>query len=66
MSILALGRKQKKGEILNQKGERKPKKKKKRKILNQRIRESKKRKFPIKERKKTKEISRKVFGPDNI
>ena len=26
----------------------------------------KERKFPIKERKKTKETSRRVFGPDNI
>ena len=42
-------------------------KKKKKKIPNQRLRESKKeRKFPIKDRKKTEEICRKVFGPDNI
>ena len=54
MSILALG-KQKKRE-------------KKRKIPNQRVGESKKkeRKFPIKDQKKTKETSRKVFGPDNV
>jgi len=41
--------------------------KQKKKIPNQRLRESKnERKFPIKHRKKTKEICRKVFGPDNI
>jgi len=41
--------------------------KQKNKILNQRLGESKKeRKFPIKDRKKRKEIYRKVFGPDNI
>jgi len=41
--------------------------KQKEKIPNQRLRESKKeRKFPIKDRKKTEEICRKVFGTDNI
>jgi len=54
MSILALGKQKKR--------------KKKRKIPNQRVGESKKkeRKFPIKDRKKTEETSRKVFGPDII
>jgi len=41
----------------------------KEKIPNQRVGESKntkERKFPIKDRKKIEEICRKVFGPDNI
>ena len=57
MSILALGRKQKK------------RGKQKEKIPNQRLEESKKKKkekFTIKDRKKTKEIYREVFGLDNI
>ena len=51
MSILALGKQQKK----------------ERKIPNQRVGESKKKetKFSIKDRKKTEEICKKVFGPDN-
>ena len=41
--------------------------KQKKKITNQGLRESKKeRKFPIKHWRKTKEICRKVSGPDNI
>ena len=80
MSILALerkqnkkensqsksGRKQKRKKIPNQKSGRKQKRKK---IPNQRGGESKKeeeRKFPIKDWKKTEEICRKVFGPNNI
>ena len=52
MSILALGKQQ-----IKRKG----------KFPIKRVAESKKeRKFPIKDRKKTKEIYRKVFGPDNI
>ena len=43
------------------------KKKREKENSNQRVGESKKeRKFSIKDRKKTEEICRKVFGPDNI
>jgi len=62
---LALGRKQRK------EGSR-SKNRKKAKRENSQIKEwekakkKKERKFPIKDRKKTEEIRRKVFGPDNI
>ena len=61
MSILAIGRKHKKKGRTH---------KKKRKFLNK-VGESKKKrereqKFPNKDPKKTEEICRKVFGPDNI
>ena len=56
MSILALGRKQKK----------RKKKEKRRKFPIKNWKKAKERKFPIKEQKKTEEICRKVFGPDNI
>ena len=58
MSILALGRKQKK------------KKEKKERIgensQSKNRKKTKERKFPIKDQKKTEEIYKKVFGPDNI
>jgi len=56
MSILALGRKQKR------------KKRENRKFPIKNWKKTKERKFPIKDRKKKKigEICRKVIGPDNI
>ena len=81
MSILALGRKHKEKENSQSKKGRRHKKKRKfpnqerektqkrKKIPNERVGESKKKKkgkFSIKDRKKTEEICRKVFGPDNI
>ena len=65
MSILAIGKKQKKKEkIPDQKNRKKAKRE------NSQSKEWKKakkeRKFSIKDRKKTEEICRKVFGPDNI
>ena len=55
------GRKQKE-KIPNQRG---GESKKERKFPDQRLKK-KRRKFSIKDRKKTEEICRKVFGPDNI
>ena len=78
--ILTLGRKHEEKENSQSKKGRRHKKKRKfpnqerektqkrKKIPNERVGESKKKKekFSIKDRKKTKEICRKVFGPDNI
>ena len=67
MPIFALGRKEK--EKKKKVPDQRSKEEEKKKIPNQRLDESKKKKkekFPIEDRMKTKEIYRKVFGPDNI
>ena len=80
MFILALGRRQKKREREEKSSRSKIGRKQKKEIPNQKSGKRKRRKFPnkewekakkkrkfsIKDRKKTDEICRKVFGPDNI
>ena len=64
MSILTLGSKKEKKE--NFQSKRKQKEKKGKFPIKEWEKAKKERKFPIKDRKKTEETSRKVFGLDNI
>jgi len=67
ISILALGRKHKKNENSQSKKGRKQKRKENSQLKEgEKAKKKDERKSPIKDRKKTEETCRKVFGPDNI